>query len=166
MVLELPILDNLDGFVRSDFFTCHISLTKILLRMFLPYVFLWLDMLVFRRVIHSNNMWGDHDSWDHIIDWPSLVPALSTVQGIPPRSKQKGHLVTCITMNINPTKRSQHSRSGWHTLDFETKNRSGFEAPMVESKTVRMFSVKWHTIQMTFLFEAKHQGGLFWNPNK
>lgn len=47
MVLELPILDNLDGFVRSDFFTCHISLTKILLRMFLPYVFLWLDMLVF-----------------------------------------------------------------------------------------------------------------------
>lgn len=46
------------------------------------------------------------------------------------------------------------------TLDLRQKSL-GFQAPMVESKTVKMFSVKWHTIQMTFLFEAKHQGGLF-----
>ena len=100
-----------------------------------------------RRVIHSNNMWGDHDSPHHRLTKPGFS-SIYTSGNSTPGAIKRSPCYMHHNFHINPTKRSQQAVR-MKNPGLETVQSLGFEAPMVESKPVKMFSVKWHTIQMT-----------------
>ena len=116
-----------------------------------------------RRVIHSNNMWGDHDSPHHRLTKPgfsSIYTSGNSTPGAIKRSPCHMH----HNFHINPTKRSQQAVR-MKNLDLRQSNRWDLRLQWWKVKQSKCLvsndtRFKWH------VFEAKHQGGLFLNPTK